>query len=360
MKHVCFYLSNHGFGHMARTIPIIRELLKYNEVDITLVCGKKQLEFAQGNLTEFETNISYREKNTDIGLILQPGTLLVDKKNLEKACKKFLDEIPDVAKKESKWLIDNQIDIVFCDMPIWAIYACELANVALIYYGNFTWAEIYREFLPVSIWNNYAKWYKKIKNAYLYELHNQEMLEFINYQGKASLTARNFDLKKVKEIKDKHQRPIVFAALGMSASFDKKVDVSKLSYDFYTTEGVPLIGNNVISLAKETFNTHDYIYAADYIITKAGWGTIAECLLAKKPMALFARDTVLEDRSTIDQLVKGGYAIKIEQSDLDHIDNVIEKLKLLTNANYDRFYDCSKEIADNIMLLANKTKDRKC
>lgn len=50
MKLVIFYISDHGFGHAARNIPIIRELLA---TDVTLrvivKTGVAQGEFIQSN-----------------------------------------------------------------------------------------------------------------------------------------------------------------------------------------------------------------------------------------------------------------------------------------------------------------------
>ena len=82
-KNLCFYLSDHGFGHIARNIPLIAEAVRRIDAYVYVVCGKRHLEFAKANLLELLTpeqfsRIRYRAEHTDIGLILQQGTLLVD------------------------------------------------------------------------------------------------------------------------------------------------------------------------------------------------------------------------------------------------------------------------------------------
>lgn len=52
----------------------------------------------------------------------------------------------------------------------------------------------------------------------------------------------------------------------------------------------------------DTDNTHD-IKAAEYVITKAGWGTVAEAICAQKPMLVLRRDEVAEDRVTLQKLM---------------------------------------------------------
>lgn len=166
-KNLCFYLSDHGFGHIARNIPLIAEAVRRIEGYVYVVCGERHLEFAKANLLELLTpeqssRIRYRVEHTDIGLILQQGTLLVDTAALTDACAQYLAELPERAKREAEWLHQQEITAALCDMPLWSISACEQAGVPLLYVGNFTWTELYREFLPEHIWKAYAAEYRKI------------------------------------------------------------------------------------------------------------------------------------------------------------------------------------------------------
>ena len=74
-KNLCFYLSDHGFGHIARNIPLIAEAVRRIDAYVYVVCGKRHLEFVRANLLEILTpeqssRIRYRAEHTDIGLIL--------------------------------------------------------------------------------------------------------------------------------------------------------------------------------------------------------------------------------------------------------------------------------------------------
>lgn len=357
MKCICFYLSDHGFGHVARNIPIIVSVVKNYDTFVYVVCGERHIEFAKRNLETMLTaeqykRVAFRADHTDVGLICKDGTLDVNTEALTKATTDSLSAFPEKAEREAKWLKENKIDAVLCDMPIWSIEACELANVPLLYVGNFTWTELYREFLPEKIWQTYAHYYSKIKHTMLYALHNDEMLEFLKNSeiSETSVTARPFDEKAVAEIRAKHNSPIIFVALGMSAQFKEPVDVRSMPCDFYTTEGVPLVGDNVEVIPYTTINTQDYVSAADYVITKAGWGTVSECLLAKKPMALFSRDGVLEDRTTIKLLEEKHLAVSVTQDDLHDIEGIINRLNRL-NGSYSEFYDCADEVAGKLMSI---------
>ncbi|MGC3598904.1 hypothetical protein ACPTJ4_14445, partial [Enterococcus faecium] len=72
-----------------------------------------------------------------------------------------------MAKSEAEWLKREAVSAVLCDLPIWAMDACDMAGVPFLYVGNFTWTVLYREFLPEHIWKEYAKRYGKIQQTML-------------------------------------------------------------------------------------------------------------------------------------------------------------------------------------------------
>ena len=357
-KNLCFYLSDHGFGHIARNIPLIAEAVRRIDGYVYVVCGERHLEFAKANLLEILTpeqfsRIRYRAEHTDIGLILQQGTLLVDTVALTNACAQYLAELPERAKREADWLRQHDVAAALCDMPLWSISACEQAGVPLLYVGNFTWTELYREFLPEHIWKAYAAEYRKIQHGMLYALHNPEMLEFLPRVelSATSLVARPFHPDEIRTIRERHTCPIVFVALGMSAQFTQPVSVEGVKAHFYVTEGVPLTGSNVTVIPYSTLHTQDYVAAADYVITKAGWGTVAECLLAQKPMALFARDSVLEDRTTIRLLEQKKLGIKVTYEQLTEMSDLLEQMKRITYPAVPEYHNAAAEIVSKLLTL---------
>lgn len=357
-RNLCFYLSDHGFGHIARNIPLIAEAVRRTSGFVYVVCGERHLEFAKANLQEMLTaeqlaRVLYHAEHTDVGLILQSGTLLVDSEALTIACKQYLAELPEHAKQEAEWLRRHEIAAALCDMPLWSISACEQAGVPLLYVGNFTWTELYREFLPEHIWKAYATEYQKIRHGMLYALHNSEMLEFLPDAelSETSLVARPFHLNEIKAIREQHAKTIVFVALGMSAQFTQPVSVEGVDAHFYTTEGVPLTGSNVTTVPHTTLHTQDYVAAADYVITKAGWGTVAECLLAQKPMVLFARDSVLEDRTTIRLLEEKNLAVKVTYEQLAEMPVLLEQLEQIKYPAKPEYHNAAANIVSKLLTL---------
>lgn len=104
-------------------------------------------------------------------------------------------------------------------------------------------------------------------------------------------------------IQSQYNQPLVFVGVGRLVDLKEEMDVSSEPYYFIVTEGIQLVGENVTYLPKETPNTQDYILTNEIVITKAGFGTLAESLLAKKKIAVIKRNRIAEDRATVEWLV---------------------------------------------------------
>lgn len=174
----------------------------------------------------------------------------------------------------------------------------------------------------------------------------EEMKNYIENYEEVSLCSREFDLEKADKIKKNFKRPIVYISVGRSVDLQKEIDVSNLEYDFIVTDGVKLKGHNVYYLPKETPNTQDYLMASDFVITKAGWGTVSEALLAKKKIALLTRDNVAEDRNTICTLKDKQLVIEVDFS----LEDILKRLEDF-NPKFNR-YDLKndyKKIGDKLL-----------
>lgn len=126
------------------------------------------------------------------------------------------------------------------------------------------------------------------------------------------LCCRDFNEENIKNIKKQHTKKIVFISVGRYVELKESINVENLNYDFVVTEGMNLERKNVTYLPRSITNTQDYIKASDYIITKAGWGTVSEILCANKTCALLSRNYIAEDRNTIEKLKTMNLAIEVQ------------------------------------------------
>jgi len=192
-------------------------------------------------------------------------------------------------------------------------------------------------------------------NIIFHFIHAQNKLQgYFKEIKDIGLSCRNLNDLNVQRIKGKYSKPIVYMSVGRSVNLQKEIDLEGLPYQFVYTEGIKLKGKNTELLPVNTDSTHDYINAADYVITKAGWGTVAEAICARKPMLVLRRDEVVEDRVTLKKLVELGIALPISTKDLNanYLSGLLRQLETMRE-NYknlsSRYYNCSDKIAEQVL-----------
>ena len=315
-----YFITNHGFGHLMRELPVMAELIKRGH-KVTVVTGKEHAAVTDNYLGGKAELIV---DDTDAGLIVYPGTILID---ADSTIKRIREHI-------AKWdrLIEESVDAdaYIVDICPWAVIAARKKGIPCFLMTNFTWIEQYESFVPEDILKVYKDAYRQADKIVFFDLANAKSRAFFKegFEGfEAGFSARPFDPAKVRAIKDSHSKPIVLVTCGASNSgFDFDIDVSKLPYSFIVTRSLKLDGDNVEYLDPKTNNTQDYVAAADYCIAKAGWSTVSEFVTTGVRTALLERDDTAEDTMTINQLKERKLAISIKVDELKDIGRVIEKM----------------------------------
>lgn len=325
MKKILFYLSDHGFGHVARNIPIIEELLKCG-YQVVVKTGVPQGEFVKDSLRKYQ-HLEVSFDSMDVGLILKSSSFEIDVELLEEKVRGFIESWPSRIQTEIEYLNEVKPKLVVCDIVPWVLCATKELGIKSCLISNFTWMEIYQEYLPSDIIERYQGFYQLADEILRYDLATPYMKEFFKDAKEISLCAREFNLTAVEKIKSQFKQPIVFVSVGRSVNLTQEIDVSHLSYQFIVTEGIQLVGDNVIYLPKGIENTQDYIMASEMVITKAGFGTVAETMLAQKKCAVIGRESVAEDRATVHHLVEKGLALKIQYEDGLDMEWILDNLE---------------------------------
>lgn len=351
MRNIAFYISNHGFGHAARNIPLIKEILdRDKEVNVFVKTGEMQGEFIKNVIGDrYNSRLKVYEKFMDLGIIVEPNSLKIDTDLLKEKVDLYISDWDKFRNEEEDFLIENKIDTIVTDIVPWIIKVGKKLGIKTVFISNFTWVEIYREHLSEDICKKFEECYNEVDVPIFYELYNKKLIEFMPNYEKVSFCSRVFDDKKVREIQDKYNKPIIFVGVGKAVELDKEIDVEGLPYEFICTSGVKLKGENVYYLPVHTKNTQDYIKASEFVISKAGWGTTSEAMCAEKYMALFSRRDDAEDRNTTEILKSKDLAIEVEISTFD-MEDVINRLKALKGSHKKEGYKNDyKKIVELIM-----------
>ena len=355
MKTIIFYISDHGFGHAARNIPIIKELLATDEtLKIIVKTGIAQGEFIDSNFLG-ESRLSVVKEAMDVGLVLKPMSFEIDVLALEARVECYIESWEQRIEREVEFLVHEQPDLVLSDIVPWVFHAAQQANIKSVLISNFTWVEIYEEYLNQQLVAAYKECYVLADEVFMYHLSGSKMKDHFVKYDEVSLCAREFDLSAVAAIQSRYELPLVFVSVGRSVDLAEEIDVSNEPYHFIVTEGIQLIGENVTYLPKETQNTHDYLCASEFVITKAGFGTIAEALLAKKKIAVIERESIAEDRATVEWLVSRRLALPIQYEQGLKLSQLLKELEEWTpDYGAVNLSNDAKKIAKRLLSLAEQ------
>lgn len=352
--NILFYITNHGYGHASRNVPIIKEMTKRGH-HVFIKSDRERIKFLKLNLLDLNS-VKYYNDIGEVGLLLVPGHMYPDIVAMKLAIIEDKKKWPLIIEKEIEFIVTNKIEFVISDTVALGIRAAKLANIRNVLIGNFDWAMIYKEYYDISIWRHYLESYRMADFAMWYDLHSTELhLHNDNYIS-LSLISRPINYLEVKKIVEKYKKPIVFVSLGGSASLEKEIDVSNLEYDFLITKGINLKGENVHVLPSNLINTPDYIAASDYVIAKGGWSTVAEILLQRKKAVLIMRSNNPEDARTKEILMSRRHCIAIDGEDTLNFEELLEDLSNLHTGTYDMYCNDCLKICDTIELYSSRGK----
>ena len=324
-----------------RNLPVAGELIRRGH-KVTILTGKRQAGIAEQYLLGKAKCIT---SDTDAGLVLCPGTLAVDMEATIHKVQQYVMRWPEMIEQASHLNVDTFV----VDVVPWALIAAKKVGIPSYLMANFTWLEQYQHFLPAGLFKNYEKAYANADRVLYYELVNSPTKMRFGTGTNIGFVARPFNVDEVKRIRSLHKKRIVFLSLGASNDgLNSEIDVSGLDYDFITTKALRLTGSNVTYLDPGVQNTQDYVKAADFCITKAGWSTISEIMLAKVPAAVLKRPDVPEDVMTVEQLVQRRKAIAINTSDLINIGTVLKQMEEF-NWSKKQYHNNYMKVADIIV-----------
>lgn len=326
---IAYYISSHGFGHLTRCMAQIEKQIEEGasvcddeKHKYLLICGEKQIEFARKYLSKYGDRILYREINTDAGLINKPNSLEVDKKALESSLKVFIESWEETVESEVRELRRYNVGEIITDISPIGILAAERMSMSVKVMTNFTWYQQYKHLdLDEEIQSAYLELDRKIDVLYRYPLH----LDFSYISPEVidvDFICRAISGKNVEKIREKYGRSI-FVSVGKSADIDE-VNIVNFEGTVFVTSGVKVKSVDecvsVYELPVDVEDTQNYIAASEIIISKAGWGTIAEAVCGDTLMVLLEREGVLEDTHNIEEIKKMGRGISVSENQLKKID----------------------------------------
>ncbi len=295
-------ITNHGFGHAARTSAVaglVQKLLP--EVKLIIATTAPRWLVASYITGDF----IYHPCGHDVGVI-QADSLQMDLPATLAAWQKILDRQEEIISNEAAFLCQEGVDLVFADIPPLATLIAHRAEVPCWAATNFGWDFIYRE------WGaDFAALTEWIGNCYgqcdrLFHLPLSESLDRFPVREPAGLTGGKPRYAAMDVWQDLRLEQVgntilmVFGGLGLQAIPYENVgmfpDWQFLTFDRSAPQlpNLRCIPDPSNDGSVRCYRPVDIFPICDLVVSKPGYTTYAEAMIADIPVATIPRSGFAE------------------------------------------------------------------
>jgi hypothetical protein len=301
---VFFYISGHGFGHASRQIEIINALGALPSIEIVVRTSAARWLFDRTVRVPF----TFVEGPVDTGVV-QVDALRLDEAATVSRAAEFHHNLPERAQREASGLRERDARLVIADAPPLGCAAASAAGVASVVVSNFTWDWIYEGY-PEHL-SGAPGLIATLRDAY----RRADAAWRLPMHGGFAPVSTVIDVPLVAR-HARHDRATVRARLRLPlhvplvlSSFGgyglENFDYSRL--DCLSRYGVVITGADRADrpepgihrlddrhLYDAGLRYEDLVAAVDVVVTKPGYGIIAECVANQTAMLYTSRGRFAE------------------------------------------------------------------
>ncbi|HEY7713458.1 MAG TPA: glycosyltransferase family protein [Candidatus Binatia bacterium] len=333
MRSILYYVTGHGYGHAVRSNQVIRALQEAAPgllVHVRSTAPEWLFQNSKGT-------VSYTNRSIDVGIV-QPNSLAMDIEKTSDACQELHRRLPSLIERELEFIEDQRIGLIIGDIPPVCFEIAARAKIPSIAVANFTWDLIYRAYATQRpelgpIVGEMTAFYSKATLAlslpYPCDMSMFTRCESIPWISRASRLTR-------EQARTAFGLPsgglIVLLSFG-GLGFDDLPwpRLGELSEFFFVATGpVERQANNVRVLSVAQRQYSDLLRAVDAVVTKPGYGIVADILAHRLPVLYTERGEFPEYPRLVQALSELATAEFIPQADL-LAGNVRPQLKRLFN-----------------------------
>lgn len=335
MTRIAYFITPHGFGHAARASAImdaVSETIPFVSFDIFTTVPEW---FFKNSLSgQFE----YHEFVTDIGLV-QKTPFLHDLVATIETLDRFIPFDAGTISDTADFLKRRACQLVVCDISPIGISIAAKAGFPSILIENFTWDWIYEDFIQTDDRiGRYVDFFRKIYRTVDYHIQASPVCNPQSVDMTTGPISRKVRLPsaRVREILgiSKEKKIVLLTTGGVR---DKYPFLKNLTAEKEICFVVPggserpeQQGNLYLLPYRSGFNHADLVNAADAVVGKAGYSTIAEVYMAGVPFGYVPRSNFRETAKLVAFIEKEMEGLCINDEDFQ-AGNWLPKVSRLLN-----------------------------
>lgn len=319
LSSILYYITGHGFGHAVRSQQVIRALMAIRP-GLRIYVRTTAPEWIFENSTR---PIAYSCQAIDAGIV-QTDSLHMELSDTLAACRAIYADPRDLIDAEVNFLRTNDIDLVVGDTPPLCFEIAAQAGIPSVSITNFTWDVIYSayakahpEFTPLIETMNQC--YRKA--TYALTLPYPCNSSMFPRQQTIPWIARRSSLTK-QQARQTFALPqtativlMSFGGLGLERLPWNEL-ARQQDYFFVTTGIARNRQGNLLTLPASQSQYVDLLCAADAIVTKPGYGIVADVLSHRLPILYTDRGEFAEYPRLVQALSECATAEFIPQDEL--------------------------------------------
>ncbi len=280
---IVFYVSGHGFGHASRSIEVINALANLDP-DLTIVVRSQVAPWLFARTAR--PGVRLEPVETDTGVV-QIDSLHPDEAATLLAARAFMRGLPARARAESARLRELGASLVVSDIPALGIAAAAGAGLPAIALGNFTWDWIYAGYeggqdVAEAVGREYTRTTLALRLPMWGGFATMPDVRDLPFVARRS-TKDPDDVREAFGFPRREPLALVsFGGYGLD-TLDLDALGTLEGYRVIVGRGVPRTGRALIpfdegAMYAQGFRYEDLVRAVDVVVSKPGYGIIAECI----------------------------------------------------------------------------------
>ena len=302
-------ITDHGFGHAARTAAIagqLQKLLPAVKLILVTTAPKWLLE------CYIDGDFSYRQRGFDVGVV-QADSLKMDLDATRSKWQKIIDNKAEIIAEEVAFCREQQVNLVFADAPPLAVLIAKQLDVPCWMSGNFGWDFIYRdwgrEFTAIADW--IGDCYGQCDRLFRVPLHESmsrfPAIEDVGLTGGDPKYSLDVLREKFKLIQPK-ERTILLTFGGLSLDAIPYQNINYFpDYQFITLDRQAPELPNLVKALDLAVRPVDFMPLCDRVVSKPGYSTYAEALKLQIPIVSLTRSGFAEAEIILNGMQDYGY-----------------------------------------------------
>ncbi len=289
-------VTNHGFGHATRMASVLAVLQSQTpKLEIIVATTSPQWLLAEYLTQPF----SYRQRFFDVGVV-QSDSLGMDKEQTWHKWQEIRSQQSEIVRREAEFLLAQKVDLVLADIPHLAVEIAHQAGVPCWMMSNFGWDFIYRhwgkEFDRVADWlsDSYAQCDRLFRLPFCEAMSSFPVIQDVGLTG-VNCNFTPADLYNKLQLSP--QRFTVLLTFGgLSLQEIPYTNILQFpDWQFITfDQNAPQLPNLTVVDRQFKIRPLDMMQICDRIVTKPGYGTLAEIYRTGKPVICLRRNDFAE------------------------------------------------------------------